>query len=199
MSLFDSLISESAVIVEINQFTQEKITPPVDPDPRSSFRSVWNPCLPVQLQREQCCFSLLPKLFKCLLRSLGFKTVLDVRLTPWICKHHGGHTVEFSFDPPYLRPGPDIEQSVSLVSSLRCLTPDAEGRPDIVQVSSMISDVMMKYLDSLSVSQLALEKKLERERRRTQRYFMEANRNAVTCHHELALLSHVSANLSVSS
>uniref|UniRef100_A0A671ENH6 Serine/threonine-protein kinase Nek10 n=1 Tax=Rhinolophus ferrumequinum TaxID=59479 RepID=A0A671ENH6_RHIFE len=72
----------------------------------------------------------------------------------------------------------------------RCLTPDAEGRPDIVQVSSMISDVMMKYLDSLSISQLALEKKLERERRRTQRYFMEANRNAVTCHHELALLSH---------
>ncbi|KAM5234026.1 serine/threonine-protein kinase Nek10 isoform 5-T9 [Hipposideros larvatus] len=72
----------------------------------------------------------------------------------------------------------------------RCLTPDAEARPDIVEVSSMISDVMMKYLDSLSISQLALEKKLERERRRTQRYFMEANRNAVTCHHELALLSH---------
>uniref|UniRef100_A0A673SUW3 NIMA related kinase 10 n=1 Tax=Suricata suricatta TaxID=37032 RepID=A0A673SUW3_SURSU len=72
----------------------------------------------------------------------------------------------------------------------RCLTPDAEARPDIVEVSAMISDVMMKYLDSLSTSQLALEKKLERERKRTQRYFMEANRNAVTCHHELALLSH---------
>ncbi|ELK38073.1 Serine/threonine-protein kinase Nek10 [Myotis davidii] len=71
----------------------------------------------------------------------------------------------------------------------RCLTPDAEARPDIVEVSSVISDVMMKYLDSLSTSQLALEKKLERERRRTQRYFMEANRNAVTCHHELAPLS----------
>ncbi|XP_069329426.1 serine/threonine-protein kinase Nek10 isoform X8 [Eulemur rufifrons] len=71
-----------------------------------------------------------------------------------------------------------------------CLTADAEARPDIVEVSSMISDVMMKYLDNLSTSQLALEKKLERERRRTQRYFMEANRNAVTCHHELALLSH---------
>ncbi|XP_062970396.1 serine/threonine-protein kinase Nek10 isoform X8 [Cynocephalus volans] len=70
-----------------------------------------------------------------------------------------------------------------------CLTPDAEARPDIVEVSSVISDVMMKYLDNLSTSQLALEKKLERERRRTQRYFMEANRNAVTCHHELALLS----------
>ncbi|KAM7176727.1 serine/threonine-protein kinase Nek10 isoform 8-T8 [Macrochelys suwanniensis] len=71
-----------------------------------------------------------------------------------------------------------------------CLTPDAETRPDIVEVSSMISDVMMKYLDGLSTSQFALEKKLERERRRTQRYFMEANRNAVTCHQQLAILSH---------
>ncbi|XP_059244304.1 serine/threonine-protein kinase Nek10-like [Mustela nigripes] len=76
----------------------------------------------------------------------------------------------------------------------RCLTPDAEARPDIVEVSSMISDVMMKYLDNLSTSQLALEKKLERERKRTQRYFMEANRNAVTCHHELALLCHIAVN-----
>lgn len=81
------------------------------------------------------------------------------------------------------------------LSFLRCLTPDAEARPDIVEVSSMISDVMMKYLDRLSTSQLALERKLERERRRTQRYFMEANRNAVTCHHELALLSQVTRNL----
>ncbi|KAH0513865.1 Serine/threonine-protein kinase Nek10 [Microtus ochrogaster] len=79
------------------------------------------------------------------------------------------------------------EKVTDTISS--CLTPDAEARPDIVEVSSMISDVMMKYLDNLSTSQLALEKKLERERRRTQRYFMEANRNAVTCHHELALLS----------
>ncbi|XP_072796935.1 serine/threonine-protein kinase Nek10-like [Vicugna pacos] len=72
----------------------------------------------------------------------------------------------------------------------RCLTLDAEARPDIVEVSSMIADVMMKYFDSLSTSQLALEKKLEWERRRTQRYFMEANRNAVTCQREPALLSH---------
>ncbi|KAM7176726.1 serine/threonine-protein kinase Nek10 isoform 7-T7 [Macrochelys suwanniensis] len=76
------------------------------------------------------------------------------------------------------------------VTIKRCLTPDAETRPDIVEVSSMISDVMMKYLDGLSTSQFALEKKLERERRRTQRYFMEANRNAVTCHQQLAILSH---------
>uniref|UniRef100_A0A8C3IFX9 NIMA related kinase 10 n=1 Tax=Chrysemys picta bellii TaxID=8478 RepID=A0A8C3IFX9_CHRPI len=76
------------------------------------------------------------------------------------------------------------------VTIKRCLTPDAETRPDIVEVSSLISDVMMKYLDGLSTSQFALEKKLERERRRTQRYFMEANKNAVTCHQQLAILSH---------
>ncbi|XP_074939374.1 serine/threonine-protein kinase Nek10 [Phalacrocorax aristotelis] len=71
----------------------------------------------------------------------------------------------------------------------RCLTPDAEARPDIVEVSSLLSDVMMKYLDVLSTSHLMLEKKLDRERRRTQKYFMEANRNAVTYHHQLSLLS----------
>ncbi|NXJ52439.1 NEK10 kinase, partial [Spizaetus tyrannus] len=71
----------------------------------------------------------------------------------------------------------------------RCLTPDAEARPDIVEVSSLLSDVMMKYLDVLSTSHLMLEKKLDRERRRTQRYFMEANRNAVTYHHQLSVLS----------
>lgn len=77
-------------------------------------------------------------------------------------------------------------------SFCRCLTPDAEARPDIVEVSSLLSDVMMKYLDVLSTSHLMLEKKLDRERRRTQRYFMEANRNAVTQHHQLSILSQVS-------
>ncbi|XP_021244513.1 serine/threonine-protein kinase Nek10 isoform X2 [Numida meleagris] len=70
----------------------------------------------------------------------------------------------------------------------RCLTPDAETRPDIVEVSSLLSDVMMKYLDVLSTSHLMLEKKLDRERRRTQRYFTEANRNAVACQHQLSIL-----------
>ncbi|NXC28052.1 NEK10 kinase, partial [Campylorhamphus procurvoides] len=70
-----------------------------------------------------------------------------------------------------------------------CLTPDAEARPDIVEVSSLLSDVMMKYLDVLSTSHLMLEKKVDWERRRIQWYFMEANRNAVTCHHQLSILS----------
>lgn len=72
------------------------------------------------------------------------------------------------------------------------MTPDAEARPDIVEVSSLLSDVMMKYLDVLSTSHLMLEKKLDRERRRTQKYFMEANQNAVTYNHALSILSQVS-------
>ncbi|NXE48257.1 NEK10 kinase, partial [Casuarius casuarius] len=75
------------------------------------------------------------------------------------------------------------------VTIKRCLTPDAETRPDIVEVSSLVSEVMMKYLDILSTSHLMLEKKLDRERTRTQRYFMEANQNAVTYHHQLSILS----------
>uniref|UniRef100_A0A8C3WXG6 Protein kinase domain-containing protein n=1 Tax=Catagonus wagneri TaxID=51154 RepID=A0A8C3WXG6_9CETA len=94
--------------------------------------------------------------------------------------------VEAVYDP--VPEGIYSEKVTTTIS--RCLTPDAEARPDIVEVSSMISDVMMKYLDTLSTSQLALERKLDRERRRTQRYFTEANRNAVTCQRELALLSH---------
>ncbi|KAI4532080.1 hypothetical protein MG293_017345 [Ovis ammon polii] len=105
------------------------------------------------------------------------------------------------FSPPSHGPFPQIVEAVyepvpegiyseKVITTIsRCLTPDAETRPDIVEVSSMISDIMMKYVDNLSASQLALEKKLERERRRTQRYFMEANRNAITCQQEPTLLS----------
>ncbi|OCT75877.1 serine/threonine-protein kinase Nek10 [Xenopus laevis] len=64
----------------------------------------------------------------------------------------------------------------------RCLTSDADLRPDIVEVCGFISDVMMKYVDGLSSCQLTMEKKLERERKRAQKYLMEANKNAATCH-----------------
>ncbi|XP_061441951.1 serine/threonine-protein kinase Nek10 isoform X1 [Rhineura floridana] len=93
--------------------------------------------------------------------------------------------VESAYEPV---PDGAYSEKVSAIIK-RCLTPDAESRPDIIEVSSMISDVMMKYLDGLATSQLVLERKLERERRRTQRYFMEANRNAMTCHHQLTVLS----------
>ncbi|XP_051872938.1 serine/threonine-protein kinase Nek10 [Pristis pectinata] len=71
----------------------------------------------------------------------------------------------------------------------RCLTPDSEARPDVVEVSAMISNIMMKYMDGLCTMQITMEKKLDRERRRTQRYFMEANRNVMMYHHQLSMIS----------
>ncbi|KAM7035942.1 LOW QUALITY PROTEIN: serine/threonine-protein kinase Nek10 [Passerculus sandwichensis] len=73
-------------------------------------------------------------------------------------------------------------------SSCGCLTPDAEARPDMLEITSLVPHVMMKYLEFLSTSHLMLEKKLDWERRQTQWYFMEAN-NAVTYHHQLPILS----------
>ncbi|XP_069586107.1 serine/threonine-protein kinase Nek10 isoform X1 [Ranitomeya imitator] len=70
----------------------------------------------------------------------------------------------------------------------RCLTSDADLRPDIVEVCALISDVMMRYMDSLSSCQITLEKKLERERKRAQKYFIEANKNTVKYGHRHASL-----------
>uniref|UniRef100_A0A8C3DH31 Uncharacterized protein n=1 Tax=Corvus moneduloides TaxID=1196302 RepID=A0A8C3DH31_CORMO len=72
---------------------------------------------------------------------------------------------------------------------LCCLTPDKEACPDVVEVISLLSDVMMKCLDVLCTSHLMLEKKLDRQKGQTQWYFMEANRNAVTYHYQLSILS----------
>ena len=153
------------------------------------------PTQSVTLAHEPTCkvnrpLPLLPRFSKYLLKSLGLRSTLEV------------HLVQVPLGASTMG---DTEQNLACglvltlmsLSFLRCLTPDAETRPDIVEVSSMISDIMMKYVDNLSTSQLALEKKLERERRRTQRYFMEANRNAITCQQEPTLLSQVNGILPV--
>uniref|UniRef100_A0A667WLL8 Protein kinase domain-containing protein n=1 Tax=Myripristis murdjan TaxID=586833 RepID=A0A667WLL8_9TELE len=62
-----------------------------------------------------------------------------------------------------------------------CLSPDADLRPDIVAVSSRISDLMMRQMDTLYTSQHALERKAERDRKRAQKYFLE--RHKCTCIH----------------
>ncbi|KAM7071266.1 LOW QUALITY PROTEIN: serine/threonine-protein kinase Nek10 [Acridotheres tristis] len=69
-----------------------------------------------------------------------------------------------------------------------CWTTVAEAHPDIVEVSSLLSDVIMKYMDVVSTSHLMLEKKLDGERR-TQRYFMEADRNTITYPRQFSILS----------
>uniref|UniRef100_A0A8K9WU26 NIMA-related kinase 10 n=1 Tax=Oncorhynchus mykiss TaxID=8022 RepID=A0A8K9WU26_ONCMY len=64
-----------------------------------------------------------------------------------------------------------------------CLTTDADLRPDIVEVSSKISDIMMRFMDSLNTSQNALERRAERDRKRAQKYFLESHRGRVSCCH----------------
>ncbi|XP_019613435.1 PREDICTED: serine/threonine-protein kinase Nek10-like [Branchiostoma belcheri] len=63
-----------------------------------------------------------------------------------------------------------------------CLTSEPEERPDIVQVAALISDKLLVFMDQLRVNQVNMEKKLERERKRTQRHFVEANRNMQNYH-----------------
>uniref|UniRef100_A0A672SY90 Protein kinase domain-containing protein n=1 Tax=Sinocyclocheilus grahami TaxID=75366 RepID=A0A672SY90_SINGR len=57
-----------------------------------------------------------------------------------------------------------------------CLTPNADVRPDIIKVSSRISDIMMKFVDNLCASYNSLERRAERDRKRAQKYFLESNR-----------------------
>ncbi|XP_062322189.1 serine/threonine-protein kinase Nek10 [Osmerus eperlanus] len=61
-----------------------------------------------------------------------------------------------------------------------CLTPQADLRPDIVAVSSKISDILMKFMDGLYISQHALEKRADRDRRRAQKYFLESHRGSMS-------------------
>ncbi|XP_020566119.1 serine/threonine-protein kinase Nek10 isoform X3 [Oryzias latipes] len=58
-----------------------------------------------------------------------------------------------------------------------CLAPDAERRPDVVAVSSRISDVMMRLMDGLYTSHNALERRAERDRKRAQKCFMGKQEN----------------------
>ncbi|XP_067305596.1 serine/threonine-protein kinase Nek10 [Pseudorasbora parva] len=62
-----------------------------------------------------------------------------------------------------------------------CLTPNADMRPDIIEVGSRISDIMMKFVDSLCTSHNSLERRAERDRKRAQKYFLESNRTRMCC------------------
>ncbi|XP_029958129.1 serine/threonine-protein kinase Nek10 [Salarias fasciatus] len=64
-----------------------------------------------------------------------------------------------------------------------CLSPDVERRPDIVAVTSRISDLMMRLMDGLYASQNALEKRAVRDRKRAQKYFLERHRTGTDYFH----------------
>lgn len=59
--------------------------------------------------------------------------------------------------------------------SSRCLTVEPSERPDIVGVASFIVEEMMLHLESVRHKQFSLERKLEKERKRTQRHHSKAN------------------------
>ena len=59
---------------------------------------------------------------------------------------------------------------------------DAAVRPDIVQVAGHISEQILLHMDAQGREQIAVEKKLEKERRKTQKYFRETAENREKYH-----------------
>ncbi|KAM9782542.1 serine/threonine-protein kinase Nek10 [Neosynchiropus ocellatus] len=80
--------------------------------------------------------------------------------------------VEASYDP--IQDGSFSRRVADMVTW--CLTPDAEQRPDIVAVSSRISDLVMKLMDGVVASHNSLEKRADRDRKRAHKYFLESHR-----------------------
>uniref|UniRef100_A0A3Q2QIU6 Uncharacterized protein n=1 Tax=Fundulus heteroclitus TaxID=8078 RepID=A0A3Q2QIU6_FUNHE len=67
-----------------------------------------------------------------------------------------------------------------------CLSSDADQRPDIVAVSGRISDLMMRLMDGLYTSQYALQRRAEKDRKRTQKYFLEKQQSKNNyCHSDM--------------
>ncbi|KAM6910481.1 serine/threonine-protein kinase Nek10 [Xenentodon cancila] len=64
-----------------------------------------------------------------------------------------------------------------------CLSPDPDQRPDIVAVSSRISDLMMRMMDGLYTTQNALERRAERDRKQAQIHFLERHKTRMICSH----------------
>uniref|UniRef100_F6VL54 Protein kinase domain-containing protein n=1 Tax=Ciona intestinalis TaxID=7719 RepID=F6VL54_CIOIN len=61
-----------------------------------------------------------------------------------------------------------------------CLTVEPSERPDIIGVCGVISGPLMRYTDHITHLHMVAEKRVEKERRRTQRHFYEARRNSIT-------------------
>ncbi|KAI9999845.1 hypothetical protein NQD34_011688 [Periophthalmus magnuspinnatus] len=55
------------------------------------------------------------------------------------------------------------------------LSPSPDQRPDIVQVSSSISELLMRAMDRFHTSYNALERRAQRDRKRAHQYFLERN------------------------
>ncbi|XP_050419048.2 serine/threonine-protein kinase Nek10 [Patella vulgata] len=52
-----------------------------------------------------------------------------------------------------------------------------ENRPDILEISAEVVDLILIHMDNLRTNQSSLEKKLDRERKRTQKHVIKSNQN----------------------
>uniref|UniRef100_A0A8C6SRL4 Protein kinase domain-containing protein n=1 Tax=Neogobius melanostomus TaxID=47308 RepID=A0A8C6SRL4_9GOBI len=84
--------------------------------------------------------------------------------------------VEAQFEPVDSGSCPD--RVVNMIRC-RCLSPEPEQRPDIVEVSSKISDLLLKAMDHLHTSHNALERRAQRDRKRAHMYFRQRNHSAI--------------------
>ena len=65
-------------------------------------------------------------------------------------------------------PLPEGEYSEKMKSTIAlCVTAEAEKRPDIIGVAAHIAVIMLTHMDGLRKEQITLEKRLEREKRKT--------------------------------
>ncbi|PVD29855.1 hypothetical protein C0Q70_09112 [Pomacea canaliculata] len=87
------------------------------------------------------------------------------------------------------KPIPDGLYSERLTNTVRsCLTVSPEARPDVLELSGKLTDLILVYIDNLRITQAGLQRKLDRERKRTQKHFCEANRS-MQGYHRLFLAS----------
>jgi NIMA (never in mitosis gene a)-related kinase len=65
---------------------------------------------------------------------------------------------------------PEVVYSKKLVETVkRCLTVAPEDRPDVLDLCGGLTEILLVHLDNLRVSQTGLQRKLDRERKRTQK------------------------------
>uniref|UniRef100_A0A3Q4HJ00 NIMA-related kinase 10 n=1 Tax=Neolamprologus brichardi TaxID=32507 RepID=A0A3Q4HJ00_NEOBR len=101
--------------------------------------------------------------------------------------------VEADYEP--IEEGTFSERVIDMIKW--CLNPDPDLRPDIIAVSSRISDLMMKLMDGLYTSQNSLERKAERDRKRAQKFFLERDKIRVTCSYSNMSQTHERLNCAV--
>uniref|UniRef100_A0A3B4B697 Protein kinase domain-containing protein n=1 Tax=Periophthalmus magnuspinnatus TaxID=409849 RepID=A0A3B4B697_9GOBI len=71
-----------------------------------------------------------------------------------------------------------------VIHMIRLLSPSPDQRPDIVQVSSSISELLMRAMDRFHTSYNALERRAQRDRKRVHQYFLERNQLPPAPHHD---------------